>query len=79
MMQVLSQTPSILDAYVDPTFPNPTVTMRIHPQVEDDLRWLTQFRAQHEKADWEAQTRIKDPTAQELWIQYQTYMAITYK
>jgi hypothetical protein len=79
MMQVRSQTPAILDAYVEPTFPTPTLTIQIHSQVADDLNWLSQFRARHEKADWEARTRESDPAAKELWQQYQTYMTITYK
>ena len=51
------------------------LSLHVMPTMVDTIKWVQQYRQQLER---EQQIRQQDPAAQELFLQYETYMNLTY-
>ena len=74
-LTVYSSHPFVISMSLSDSHGGKTLGLHLDPVMVDTITWMQQYRQQLER---EQQIRAHDPTARQLFSQYETYMNLTY-
>lgn len=74
-LTVSNSHPHLVNVSVSDAMGGHHLMVHVMPTMLDTLTWMQQYRSQLER---EQQIRQQDPAAQDLFLQYETYMNLTY-
>lgn len=70
-----SSHPQMISISMSDTHGGKMMGLHLDAHMVDTIKWMQQYRSQLER---EQQIRAQDPTARDLYAQYETYLNLTY-